>query len=92
MHRVSQISQYTQNSTSSGQYKTSYLFLSLSIFLNKTFRNKMDDFINVMKKSPKVQIKIKDMLDKCNRLPYNCESKIGYDTLIQNVLLKELKT
>ena len=30
------------------------------------------------------------MLHKYNRLPYNYQSKIGYDTLIQNVILKEL--
>ena len=36
----------------------------------------MDDFINVIKKDLIVQIKIKDMLDKRNRLPYNYQSKI----------------
>ena len=30
------------------------------------------------------------MLDRYNRLPYNHRSKIGFDTLIQNVILKEL--
>ena len=30
------------------------------------------------------------MLDRYNRLPYNYQSQIGYDTLIQNVILKEL--
>ena len=50
----------------------------------------MDDFINVIKRDPKVQIKIKDMSDKYNRLPYTYQSKIGYDTLIQNVILKEI--
>ena len=30
------------------------------------------------------------MLDKYNRLPNIYQSKIGYDTLIQNVILKEL--
>ena len=30
------------------------------------------------------------MLDRYNRLPYKYQSKIGYDTLIQNVNLKEL--
>ena len=30
------------------------------------------------------------MLDKYNRLPYNNQSRIGYDTLIQNVILKEI--
>ena len=50
----------------------------------------MDDFINVIKKDPKVQTKINNMLDRYNRLPYKNQSKIGYDTLIQNVILKEL--
>ena len=50
----------------------------------------MDDFVNLIKKDPKVRIKINDMLDRYNRLPYNYQSKIGYDTLIQNVILKEL--
>ena len=36
----------------------------------------MDDFINVIKRDPKVPVKIKDVLDKCNRLPYNYQSKI----------------
>ena len=40
----------------------------------------MNDFINVIKRDPRVQIKIKDILDKYNRLPYNYQSKIGYDT------------
>ena len=50
----------------------------------------MEDFINVIGKDPKVRIKINDTLDRYNRLPYNYQSKIGYDTLIQNVMLKEL--
>ena len=29
------------------------------------------------------------MLNKHNELPYNYQSKVGYDTLIQNVILKE---
>ena len=52
--------------------------------------NNFDDFVNVIKKDPKVRIEMHDMLDRCNRLPYNCQSKIGYATLIQNVILKEL--
>ena len=52
--------------------------------------NNFDDFVNVIKKDPKVRIKINDMLDRYNRLPYNYQSKIGCDTLIQNVTLKEL--
>ena len=50
----------------------------------------MDDFINVIKKDPKVGCKINDMLDRYNRLPLKYQSKKGYDTLFQNVILKEL--
>ena len=50
----------------------------------------MDDFINVIKRDPQVQIKMKDIPDNWNRLPYNEKSNIGYDTLIQNVILKEM--
>ena len=50
----------------------------------------MDDFINEIKRDPQVQIKIKDILDKYNRLPYIYQSKIGYDTLIQNIILEEM--
>ena len=35
----------------------------------------MDDFINVIKKDPKVRIKINDMLDRFMRLPYYYQSK-----------------
>ena len=50
----------------------------------------MDDFVNVIKRNPKVQPKMKFFLDKYNRLHYNYQSKIGYDSLFQNVILKEL--
>ena len=50
----------------------------------------MDDFKNVTKKDPKVRVKINDMLDRYNRLPLNYQSKIGYDSLMQNVIFKEL--
>ena len=50
----------------------------------------MEDFINAIKKDSKVRIKINNMLDRYLRLPYNYQSKIGYDTLIQNVILKQL--
>ena len=30
------------------------------------------------------------MLDRHNRLPYNYQTKVGYDTLIHNVILEEL--
>ena len=50
----------------------------------------MDDFVNVIKKLPQIRIKKNNMLDRYNRLPYNYQSKIGHDSLIQNVILKEL--
>ena len=50
----------------------------------------MEAFVNVIRKDPKVRIKINDTLDRYMRLPYNYQSKIGYDTLTQNVILKEL--
>ena len=50
----------------------------------------MEDLKNEIRKDPKVRNKINDTLDRYNRLPYNYQSKIGYDTLIQNVILKEL--
>ena len=50
----------------------------------------MDDFINVTKENPQVQIKINDKLVKYKRLSCIYQSKIGYDTLIQNVFFKEL--
>ena len=49
----------------------------------------MDDFLNVLKKDPQVRIKLNDMLDRYIRLTNNYQSKIGYDTLIPNVYLKE---
>ena len=50
----------------------------------------MDDFVNVNKKDPKKRAKINVMLDRYNRLAYIYRSKLGYVTLIQNVILKEL--
>ena len=50
----------------------------------------MDDFINVIKKDPQKRIKTNNMLEIYNRLPYNNQSKVVYDSLIQNVILKEL--
>ena len=52
--------------------------------------NTFNDFVNVIRKDPEVRIKINDMLDRYNRLPYKYQSKIGYDSLIQNVILEEL--
>ena len=51
--------------------------------------NNFNDFVNVIRNDPKIRIK-KNMLDRYIRLPYNYQSKIGYDTLIQNVILKKL--
>ena len=50
----------------------------------------MDAFINVIIKDPQVQIKINNMLDRYIRLPDIYQSKIGCNTLIHNVILKEL--
>ena len=44
----------------------------------------MDDFKYLIKRDPEVQIKIKDILDK-----HDYQSKIGYDTSIQNVIHTE---
>ena len=51
----------------------------------------MNDFINLINRDPQVQIKIKDISDKYNRLPYIYQSKIGHDNLIQNVILREIR-
>ena len=48
----------------------------------------MEAFINVTRNDPKVRVKINDMLDSYLRLPPKYQSKIGYDCLIQNVILK----
>ena len=44
----------------------------------------------MIKKDPQVQNKINVMLDRYMSLPYDFQSKIGYNSLIQNVILKEL--
>ena len=51
----------------------------------------MEVFINVIKKDPRVRFKINDMLDRYNRLAPKYQSKIVYDTLIQNFIPKELE-
>ena len=53
-------------------------------------RFKMEAFINVIRKDPKVRVKINDTLDRYMRLPFKYQSEIGYDCLIQNVILKKL--
>ena len=45
----------------------------------------MEAFINAIKKDPK-----NIMLDRYMSLPYDFRSKIGYNSLIQNVILKEI--
>ena len=50
----------------------------------------MDSFTNDIEKDSQVRTKINIMLDIYNRLPSNCQAKIGYDCLIQNVVLEEL--
>ena len=50
----------------------------------------MEAFINVIKKDPKVQNQINHKLYRYMSLPYFFQSKIGYISLIQNVILKEL--
>ena len=50
----------------------------------------MDDFVNVLKKDPKVRNKINFMLDRYMSLPYDFQSRIGNNSLIQNVIPKEL--
>ena len=50
----------------------------------------MDDFINVIEKDPRIRVKINNVLDRYDRLPCNYQLKIGCDSLIQNVILKEL--
>ena len=49
----------------------------------------MDEFIKVTKKDPQVGVKINEFLERYNRYPYSYQAKIGYDALIQNVILKE---
>ena len=50
----------------------------------------MEDFVNVIKKYPFVCFKINIMLNRYNRLTYDRKIEIVYDTLIQNIILKEL--
>ena len=50
----------------------------------------MNDFLNVIKRDPQLQIKIKVNLDTYVKLSPIYQSKIGYDTLILNVILQEI--
>ena len=50
----------------------------------------MEASIKVIKKDPRVQNNIDIMLDRYLSLPYDFQLRIGYNSLIQNVILKEL--
>ena len=50
----------------------------------------MDNFIKAIKKDKKICDNINIMLDRYMSLPYEFRSRIGYNSLIQNVILKEL--
>ena len=52
--------------------------------------NNYNAFIKVIKKDPRVLNEINIMLDRYMSLPYDFQPKIGYNSLIQNVILKEL--
>ena len=50
----------------------------------------MEAFVKVIRKDPRVQNNINIMLDRYMSLPYDFQSRIRYNSLIQNVILKEL--
>ena len=50
----------------------------------------MESFMNAIKKDPTLCNNINNMLDRHMSLPYDFRSKIGYNSLIQNFILKEL--
>ena len=50
----------------------------------------MDNFIKTIKKDKKICDNINIMLDRYMSLPYEFRSRIGYNSLMQNVILKEL--
>ena len=52
--------------------------------------DKYNAFIKVIKKDSRVQNEINIMLHRYMSLPYDFQSRIGYNSLIQNVILKEL--
>ena len=51
---------------------------------------KLQYFLKVIRKDPRIRTKRNDMLDRYNILPLEYQSEIVYDTLVQNVILKEL--
>ena len=50
----------------------------------------MEAFIRAIKKDPRICNDINLMLDRYMSLPYEFQSRIGYNSLIQNVIQKEL--
>ena len=50
----------------------------------------MEAFINVIEKDKFICIKIKNMIDRYNRLTYDYKIQIAYDNFIQNIFSKEL--
>ena len=50
----------------------------------------MDIFIKAIKKDKRICNNINIMLDRYMSLPYEFRSQIGYNSLIQNIILKEL--
>ena len=50
----------------------------------------MEANINVIKRDPKIQNNINIMLDRYMSVPYDFQSKIRHNRLLQNVILKEL--
>ena len=50
----------------------------------------MENFIKAIKKDKRICNNKNIMLDRYMSLPYEFRSRIGYNSLIQNVILKEL--
>ena len=50
----------------------------------------MENFIKAIKKDERICNNINIMLDRYMSLPSEFRSRIGYNSLIQNVILKEL--
>ena len=50
----------------------------------------MENFIKAIKKDKRIRNNINIMLDRYLSLPYEFQSRIGYNSLIQNIILKEL--
>ena len=50
----------------------------------------MENFIKAIKKDKRIRNNINIMLHRYLSLPYEFRSRIGYNSLMQNVILKEL--